>query len=71
MTLTAADYTTPSAGSGQAGNAYLHLPGVIVAEKAGETRYLPGDDLGSARQAIDELGARYTRNTTTNLETNE
>jgi hypothetical protein len=29
-------YTGPSAGSGQVGNAYLHLPGVIVAEKAGE-----------------------------------
>ena len=50
-------YTTPSTSSGQAGNAYPHLPGVIVAEKAGETRYLPGDGLGSVRQAIDELGA--------------
>ena len=40
------------------GNAYLHLPGVIIAESAeGETRYLLGDGLGSVRQAIDELGA--------------
>jgi hypothetical protein len=50
-------YTSPSTSSGQAGNAYLHLPGVIVAEKAGETRYLLGDGLGSVRQAVDELGA--------------
>ena len=27
--------TSPSTGSGQAGNSYLHLPGVIVAESAG------------------------------------
>jgi hypothetical protein len=40
------------------GNAYLHLPGVIVAESStGETRYLLGDGLGSIRQAIDGTGA--------------
>ena len=48
-------YTSPSTGSGQAGNAYLHLPGVIVAESStGETRYLLSDGLGSVRQAVDE-----------------
>ena len=51
-------YTSPSTGSGQVGNAYLHLPGVIVAESAdGETRYLLSDGLGSIRQAVDESGA--------------
>jgi RHS repeat-associated protein len=40
------------------GNAYLHLPGVIVAESsAGETRYLLSDGLGSVRQAVDDSGA--------------
>jgi RHS repeat-associated protein len=40
------------------GNAYLHLPGVIVAESsAGETRYLLSDGLGSIRQAVDDNGA--------------
>lgn len=40
------------------GNAYLHLPGVIVAENAaGEVRYLLSDGLGSIRQAVDETGA--------------
>jgi RHS repeat-associated protein len=39
------------------GEAYLHLPGVIVAESAsGERRYLLSDGLGSARQATDESG---------------
>jgi RHS repeat-associated protein len=39
------------------GNAYLHLPGVIVAESAGgEGRYLLSDGLGSVRQAVDEVG---------------
>ena len=41
-----------------AGETYLHLPGVIVTESAaGEIRYLLGDGLGSVRQAVDELGA--------------
>ncbi len=40
------------------GNAYLHLPGVIVTESAmGTIRYLLGDGLGSIRQAVDETGA--------------
>ncbi|MCP4356834.1 MAG: alpha/beta fold hydrolase, partial [Chloroflexi bacterium] len=40
------------------GNAYLHLPGVIVAESStGETRYLLSDGLGSVRQAVDETGS--------------
>ncbi len=40
------------------GNAYLHLPGVTVAESStGETRYLLSDGLGSIRQAVDESGA--------------
>ena len=45
--------------SGQVGNAYLHLPGVIVAENTanGERRYLLSDGLGSIRQAVDETGA--------------
>jgi hypothetical protein len=30
---------------------------VIVAEKAGEVRYLLSDGLGSIRQAVDETGA--------------
>jgi hypothetical protein len=39
------------------GNAYLHLPGVIVAESAGgEVRYLLSDGLGSVRQAVDATG---------------
>jgi RHS repeat-associated protein len=39
------------------GDAYLHLPGVIVAESAsGERRYLLSDGLGSVRQATDEDG---------------
>ncbi len=37
--------------------AYLHLPGVIVTEKAGETRYLLSDGLGSVRQAMDDNGS--------------
>ncbi len=36
---------------------YLHLPGVIVTEKAGETRYLLSDGLGSVRQAVDDNGS--------------
>jgi YD repeat-containing protein len=40
-----------------AGNSYLHLPGVIMAESStGEVRYLLSDGLGSVRQAVDELG---------------
>jgi RHS repeat-associated protein len=40
------------------GNAYLHLPGVIMAENAeGEVRYLLSDGLGSVRQAVDENAA--------------
>jgi YD repeat-containing protein len=40
------------------GNAYLHLPGVIVAESAaGETRYLLSDGLGSVRHGVDEGGS--------------
>ena len=40
------------------GNAYLHLPGVIMAESAeGEVRYLLSDGLGSVRQGVDETGA--------------
>ncbi len=35
---------------------YLHLPGVIVTEKAGEARYLLSDGLGSIRQATDDSG---------------
>ena len=39
------------------GNAYLHLPGVIVAERStGEVRYLLSDGLGSVRQAFDASG---------------
>jgi len=39
------------------GNAYLHLPGVIVATSStSETRYLLSDGLGSIRQAVDETG---------------
>jgi RHS repeat-associated protein len=38
-----------------AGEAYLHLPGVIMTESSGgEVRYLLGDGLGSIRQAVDE-----------------
>ena len=33
---------------------YLHLPGVIVTEKAGEARYFLSDGLGSIRQVVDE-----------------
>lgn len=36
------------------GEIYLHLPGVIVTEKAGEVRYLLSDGLGSIRQVVDE-----------------
>jgi YD repeat-containing protein len=40
------------------GHAYLHLPGVIVAESAaGETRYLLSDGLGSVRQGVDDTGS--------------
>ena len=40
------------------GNAYLHLPGVIVAESnSGDTRYLLSDGLGSVRHAVDDSGA--------------
>ncbi len=40
------------------GNAYLHLPGVIVAESgSGETQYLLADGLGSIRHAVDEDGS--------------
>ncbi|MFN8458791.1 MAG: RHS repeat-associated core domain-containing protein, partial [Anaerolineae bacterium] len=35
------------------GESYLHLPGVIMTEKAGLRRYLLPDGLGSIRQAID------------------
>lgn len=43
--------------------AYLHLPGVIVAENAvNETRYLLSDGLGSVRQAVDETGAVVASN---------
>jgi len=39
------------------GDAYLHLPGVIMTESSeGEVRYLLGDGLGSIRQAVDETG---------------
>jgi YD repeat-containing protein len=39
------------------GNAYLHLPGVIMAENAeGEVRYLLSDGLGSVRQGVDDTG---------------
>ena len=37
------------------GEAYLHLPGVIMTENiTGEVRYLLSDGLGSVRQAVDE-----------------
>jgi RHS repeat-associated protein len=39
------------------GEAYLHLPGVIMTEKAGEVRYLLSDGLGSVRQAVDDTGS--------------
>ena len=40
------------------GNAYLHLPGVSMAESSsGQIRYLLSDGLGSVRQAVDETGA--------------
>ncbi|MBI1881257.1 MAG: DUF2431 domain-containing protein [Chloroflexi bacterium] len=46
-----------------AGNSYLHLPGVIMAESAeGEVRYLLSDGLGSVRQAADETGAVVSYN---------
>jgi len=39
------------------GNAYLHLPGVIMTENAtGTVRYLLSDGLGSIRQATDDGG---------------
>jgi RHS repeat-associated protein len=38
------------------GDLYLHLPGVIMTEKAGEVRYLLSDGLGSIRQVIDDTG---------------
>jgi RHS repeat-associated protein len=45
------------------GNAYLHLPGVIVAKNnTGETRYLLSDGLGSIRQAVDDNGTVVTYN---------
>jgi YD repeat-containing protein len=41
-----------------AGNSYLHLPGVIMAQSAsGERRYLLSDGLGSVRQAVDDTGS--------------
>ncbi len=44
-----------------AGNAYLHLPGVIVTENiSGEARYLLSDGLGSVRQAVDETALVVT-----------
>jgi RHS repeat-associated protein len=47
----------PEVISTSTGNAYLHLPGVIVAENAaGERRFLLPDGLGSVRQAVDESG---------------
>jgi len=40
------------------GNAYLHLPGVIMTENiTGEVRYLLSDGLGSVRQAVDDTGS--------------
>lgn len=36
------------------GESYLHLPGVIMTEKAGQRRYLLPDGLGSIRQAISQ-----------------
>ena len=36
---------------------YLHLPGVIMTEKAGVVRYLLSDGLGSVRQVVDDSGA--------------
>jgi RHS repeat-associated protein len=36
------------------GESYLHLPGVIMTEKAGQRRYLLPDGLGSIRQAISD-----------------
>ncbi len=45
------ELTTVSGFSPSEGNAYLHLPGVIVAESStGETRFLLSDGLGSVRQ---------------------
>ncbi|MBE7475094.1 MAG: hypothetical protein HS114_38700, partial [Anaerolineales bacterium] len=38
------------------GESYLHLPGVIMTEKAGLRRYLLPDGLGSIRQAVDASG---------------
>ena len=43
------------------GNAYLHLPGVIVTENTtGTVRYLLSDGLGSVRHAVDENAAIIT-----------
>jgi RHS repeat-associated protein len=40
------------------GNAYLHLPGVIMAENdSGEVQYLLPDGLGSIRQTVDDTAA--------------
>ena len=45
------------------GHAYLHLPGLIMAESAsGEVRYLLSDGLGSIRQAVDENSQVTTYN---------
>lgn len=43
-------YTSPS-------EVYLHLPSVIVTQKATEVRYLLSDGLGSICHAVDETGA--------------
>ncbi len=46
-----------------AGNAYLHLAEVKLAESVtGEQRYLLGDALGSIRQAVDETATVVTYN---------
>ena len=46
-----------------AGNSYLHLPGVIMAESStSEIRYLLSDGLGSVRQAVDETGVVVASN---------
>ena len=44
----------PEVISASSGESYLHLPGVIMTENAGQRRYLLPDGLGSIRQAIGD-----------------
>jgi RHS repeat-associated protein len=44
----------PEVISTTAGSRYLHLPGVIMTQRAGEVKYLLPDGLGSVRQVVGE-----------------